>query len=132
VTTTPVDLDALLCALVLAPATFSRNRFYDLFDGAGGKRVRRKAKRLRGLVRQLLGQGREQAEMLGQIELDDGSLMLRFRVKNLDYQRTTALSALEASILNYALHRAGRGELRQEDRARVEAALLRLGEPALQ
>lgn len=128
-TQTPVDPDALLCALVLAPASYSRNRFYELFEGAGGKRVRRKAKRLRGLVRQLLGQGREQAEMLGQVELEDGSVMFRFRVENLDYQRTTSLSALEASILNYALHRAGKGELRHEDRSRVEAALLRLGHP---
>ncbi|MBX3183294.1 MAG: hypothetical protein KIT72_03995 [Polyangiaceae bacterium] len=118
--------DALLCALVLAPATFSRNRFYHLYEGAEGRRVRRRARRLRGLIRQLLGQGRERAELLGRIELSDGAVLLRFRVENLAYQRSTSLSPLEASLVSYALSRAGEHELEAADRERVEASLARL------
>ena len=44
------------------------------------------------------------------------------------FERTTALSALEAATLRYALHRAGEGPLDPEDRERVERALERLGE----
>ena len=42
-------------------------------------------------------------------------------------ERTTALSALESAVLNYSLHRAGKGELEPEDRAGVESALQSLG-----
>lgn len=121
-----LDSDALLCALVLVPTSFSRNRFYELFEGPGGKRVRRRAKRLRGLIRQLLGRGREQAEIVGRQELEDGSVLMRFRVDNLGFQRTTSLNPLEMSIVNFALHRAGKQELPREDRERVEGALMRL------
>ncbi|MCA9642096.1 MAG: hypothetical protein H6718_32310 [Polyangiaceae bacterium] len=126
-----LDSDALLCALVLVPTSFSRNRFYELFEGPGGKRVRKRAKRLRGLIRQLLGRGREQAEIVGRQELDDGSVLMRFRVDNLGFQRTTSLNPLEMSIVNFALHRAGKQELPLEDRERVEGALLRLAPQAI-
>ncbi len=115
--------DALLCALVLAPASFPRNRFYDLYEGASGKRLRRRAKQLRGLVRQLLGQGRERAELLGRLELEDGSILINFQVENMAFRRSTLLSSLEAAILNYALHRAGREALLPESRLQVERAL---------
>jgi hypothetical protein len=42
-------------------------------------------------------------------------------------QRTTALSALEAATLHYALHRAGRGEIERQERWLVETTLGRLG-----
>jgi hypothetical protein len=123
-----VDPDALFCALVLAPRTFSRNRFFNLYEDPVLRRVRGRAARVRGIVRQLAGIGRQRGEIVGEQVLDDGRVLLRYRVHELAYYRTTALSALEAAALRYALHRAGVGALTDEDRSRVEAALERFNE----
>jgi hypothetical protein len=123
-----VDPDALFCALVLAPRTFSRNRFFNLYEDPVLRRVRGRAARVRGIVRQLAGSGRQRGEIVGEQVLDDGRVLLRYRVHELAYYRTTALSALEAAALRYALHRAGVGALTDEDRSRVEAALERFNE----
>jgi hypothetical protein len=122
-----VDLDGLLCALILVPESFSRNRFFQLFEATEVRRVRRRAARVRGVIRQLLGRGRAKAELLGEQVLDDGQVLLRFRVREMGYERTTALSALEAAALRTALHRAGWGGLDGNDRALVERALGKLG-----
>jgi hypothetical protein len=121
-----VDDEALLCALVLAPATFSRNRFFGLFEDARRKRLRRRASRVRGIIRQLMSPERGRAEILGERVLDDGQVLLRYRVEELGYSRTAALSRLEAAALRYSLHRAGQGELDDDDRKMVEDAISRL------
>jgi hypothetical protein len=123
----PVDLDALFCALVLVPEAFSRNRFFGVFEDPAARRVRRRAARVRGLIRQLLGHRRHRAELVGEQVLDDGQVLVSLRIPDLSFERTTALSEIEASVLRYALHRAGHGSLDGADRARVEAALTRLG-----
>ena len=125
-----VDPDGLLCALVLAPGTFARNRFFGLYEDAAYRRTRRRAYHVRGVLRQLLGQGKDGALLIGRLELDDERVLIRYRLDSLKLERTTALSALESSVLNYALHRAGRGELLDEDRQRVEKALSSLGPEA--
>jgi hypothetical protein len=122
-----VDLDALLCALVLAPRTFARNRFFALHENPAVRRVRRRASRVRGIIRQLVGNGALRGEVVGEQVLEDGQVLLRYRVHDLAFSRTTALSALEAASLRYALHRAGMGPLDDEARREVEAALARLG-----
>ncbi len=122
-----VDPEALLCALVLAPRTYSRNRFFSLFEDGLARRVRRRAARVRGVIRQLAGNGRAQAEIIGEQVLDDGRVLLRYRVPELSFHRTIALSALEAATLRFALHRAGKATLSSDDRTLVEAALERLG-----
>lgn len=124
-----VDPDGLLCALVLAPQTYARNRFFGLFEDLEMRRVRRRAARVRGIIRQLVGQDRPKAEIVGEQVLDDGHVLLRYRVEELAFERTTALSAVEAAALRYALHRVGAGTLDAEDAERVERALERLGEP---
>jgi hypothetical protein len=118
--------EALLCALVLAPATFTRNRFFAIFEQPSLRRTRKRAKRTRGLIRQLLGQGRQRAEIVAEHVLED-RVLLRFEIEALNYQRTTSLTPLEASLLHYALHQARGDELRDEDRERVEGALRELG-----
>jgi hypothetical protein len=123
-----VNPDGLLCALVLAPGTFPRNRFFGMFEDPTLRRVRRRAYHVRSILRQLLGTGKDQALLIGRAELDDARVLLRYRIENMKLERTTALSALEAAVLNFALHRAGQGELEDEDRARVERALQTLGE----
>lgn len=126
---TDADADALLCALVLAPAAFSRNRFFHLFEQPELGRVRRRATRVRGILRQLSNG----AEVTGEIELADGRRMLRFRVPALGLSRTAALSRLEAATLRFALARAERRTPDASDRALVEDALKRLdaGDAAL-
>lgn len=123
----PVDADALLCALILAPRTFPRNRFFTLFERESLGRVRRRAARVRGVVRQLTEGGGERAEITGEQTLSDGRLLMRYRVKHLSLSRTTALSRLEAATLHYALHRAGIRALDANDAALVESTLDRLG-----
>ncbi len=122
-----VDLEALLCALVLVPTTYSRNRFYSLYENPEAVKTRRRASRLRGIIRQLLGSGEtDPGEIVGEQILADGRVLMRFRVDGLSYRRTTSLSALEAAVVRYALAR-GVGERATEaDRKVVEAALAQL------
>jgi hypothetical protein len=126
--TPAVDLDALLCALVLVPQTFPRNRYFSLYEDAVAKRVRRRASRVRGIIRQLTGVGRQSAEITGETVLEDGRLLMRYQIEGLSLHRTVALSALEAAALHYALHRAGLGPIDAAQRRLVERTLARLGE----
>jgi hypothetical protein len=123
-----VDLDALLAALILAPRTFSRNRFFWLFERPEAAKIRRRAARVRGILRQLAATTKPGAEIVGERVLADGQVHLRYRVEELGYTRTAALSALEAATLRYALSRAGRAALSSEERATVEEALARLNQ----
>jgi hypothetical protein len=123
-----VDNDALFCALILAPSAFSRNRFFWLFEDQMRKRLRRRASRIRGIIRQLLSPERGHAEILGERVLEDGRVLLRYRVEELGFSRTAALSPLEAAALRYALYRAGRGPIQDDDRRLVESAIVRLSD----
>jgi len=123
-----VDNDALFCALVLAPAAFSRNRFFWLFEDQTRKRLRRRASRVRGIIRQLLSPERGKAAILRERVLEDGRVLLRYQRDELGFSRTAALSPLEAATLRYALHRAGRGSIADTDRYLVEAAISRLSD----
>ena len=123
-----VDLDALLAALILAPRTFARNRFFTLFQNPEAAKVRRRASRVRGILRQLAGTPTQKAEIVGERVMSDGQVLLRYRVEELGYTRTAALSSLEAATLRYALHRSGKAALSHEERSAVEAALSRLSE----
>ncbi len=118
-----VDLDGLLCALVLAPRAYSRNRFFRLFEDPRVRRVRRRAARLRGVVRQLAVAGANQPELLGEQVLEDGRWVIQYRVRGLGLTRAVALSALEAAVLRYALSRLGWGTLTSSDRSLVHQAL---------
>lgn len=122
-----VDLDALLCVLILAPRTLPRNRYFFLYEDPRMKRVKRRAARVRGIVRQLLDKGPDGAEITGEAVLEDGRCLIRYRIPSLAASRTTALSPLEAAALHYALHRAGAGKLDASDRRLVEHALSELG-----
>ncbi|HET9932899.1 MAG TPA: hypothetical protein VFQ35_19480 [Polyangiaceae bacterium] len=124
---TEVDDSALFAALVLVPATFSRNRFFGLFEDPERKRLRRRAARVRGIVRQLVSPERGRAEIVGERVLEDGRVLLRYTVDEMGYSRTASLSKLEASVLRYALARAGLGTLPDEDKKVVEQSLSRLG-----
>jgi hypothetical protein len=124
---TDIDLEALLCVLILAPRTLPRNRYFFMFEDPNIRRVKRRAARVRGIIRQLTDKGARSAEVTGEAVLEDGRCVIRYRVPALAASRTTALSALEAAALHYALHRAGKGELDPKDRRLVERALSALG-----
>ena len=125
---TSVDLDALLCALTLVPTAFARNRFFKLFENPAALKVRRRAARVRGIIRQLCGTGRVKAEITGEQVLEDGQVLLRYRVPEINFSRSAALSRLEAAALRFALFRAGIGPLAAADRELVESALERLSQ----
>jgi hypothetical protein len=122
-----IDLEALLCVLVLAPRTLPRNRYFHLFEDARVRRVKRRASRVRGIIRQLTASGRNAAEITGEAVLEDGRCLIRYRIPGLAASRTTALSELETAALHYALHRAGKGPLDPKDRHLVERAVSELG-----
>lgn len=127
-----VDLDALLVALVLDPATFSRNRFFGMYRSVEVQRVRRRAALVRALVRQL---GRADAGGLPpEFELtydDSGWAQISYRVPSLGLLRRTRLAPLELSLLRHALTRLGAWEGHEnmendDDRAQIDRALRRM------
>jgi hypothetical protein len=133
----PVDVDrgALLCALVLAPTTFARNRFFTLFTETTARRARSRATQLRTIVRHLAHDPR--AELLELSPREDGAFLLRYGIERLKLLRTSVLARLELALVRFALsHRVRTGteplvaplQLTSEDRALVVAAIAKLGE----
>ena len=61
----PLSLDGLLCALVIAPQVYARNRFFELFEQPALRRVRRRATLLRGVIRQLTNTRGHRGEVVG-------------------------------------------------------------------
>jgi len=55
-------------------------------------------------------------------------VLLRYRVAEIGFLRTAALSRLEAATLRFALSRAGKGNVDSADRELVENALQRLSQ----
>ncbi len=115
------DPDALLCALVLTPATYSRNRFFALYRDPRFERVRRRAQRLRGLLRQIV---RADDVSVAFEATDDGDALVLV-VPSLGFRRRTLLVPLERHLVEYVLGRA-RGGAPPAARAAVEGALARL------
>jgi hypothetical protein len=120
-----LDREALLAALVLDPATFSRNRFFELYKDPEIRRVRRRAALLRGVVRHVAAANVE-------IAPDEGDrLAMSYELPALGLKRRVLLDPLELALVRYAMARA-RGPVGPDDpdRARVEAALARLAPEA--
>jgi hypothetical protein len=119
------DLEALLCALVLVPDAYSRNRFFRLYQEPEVQRLRRRAARLRSLIRDLVAAGAREGSC-SETRTRDGRATFVFELPELNARRRAMLDALEASVVHYALARATEGECEAGDRARVEACLARL------
>lgn len=119
-----VDHEALLCALALAPSTYSRNRFFSLYQDAELRTVRRRAAVVRSLVKQLA-----HADCEPQIIAHgEGSFEVTIADPVLCFKRRTRLDGLELVLLRYMLARArgGRADLEREQ---IEATLARLAGP---
>lgn len=119
--------DGLLCAMVLVPQTYARNRFFKLFDDPDYAQLRKRAKTVRGLIRELLDSGARKAEIVETHVLEDRVLM-RLQVLGLNYERTTALSPLEAALVTFAVHRARGQTIPTEDETLVLKCLDQLGQ----
>ena len=125
----PLDREALLAALVLDPATYSRNRFFDLYKDPAVHGVRRRATQIRSIVRQVTGADPTQAgERLRFSPAGGDRVELSYAVPALGLRRTALLDPLELSLVRLAIARSGPAAPPpgDPDRARVDAALARL------
>jgi len=118
-----LSLDGLLCALVVAPQVYARNRFFELFEQAPLRKVRRRAKLVRGIIRQLVGIAGRRGQIVGEQVQTDGRVLIRYIVPELNFSRTTALSSLEATLVRYVVARARHLAPDLADRARIEHSL---------
>lgn len=122
-----LDREALLAALVLAPATYSRNRFFEMYTDQEVRRVRRRAGQLRSVIHHL---ARHAITPRRDPQADDGLVRLHYEVPAIGLRRTIALAPLELSLLRYALSRAQEGAAAlaadDPDRRHIESALSRL------
>ncbi|MET0593576.1 MAG: hypothetical protein ABW133_12810 [Polyangiaceae bacterium] len=136
--TAPVDVDrgALLSALVLAPTTFARNRFFTLFTETTARRTRSRATQLRTIVRHLAHE-KPRAKVLELTLREDGSHVLRYGIESLKLLRTSVLGRLELALVRFGLSRrpqtgteplAPMLHLTPEDRALVVASIAKLGD----
>jgi len=125
------DLDGLLCALVLVPTSYSRNRFFSLFSHPEARLVRQRAARLSGIVRHLAGLVEPKAVVVEERPLCENRWLLRYRVPEVGMERTAILDPLEEATVRYALSQAGSDAmlpLSAKQRALVEGALRKLGQ----
>ena len=128
-----LDADALLVALTLSPATYSRNRFFEMYRSPEMQRTRRRAGQLRGVVAAFASGSGESTGRVQSIEpTEDGGSVLVYEVVSLGLRRTIRLRSLEMSLLRYCVGRA-RGEHTpaelapgSADRDLIGAALQRL------
>jgi hypothetical protein len=120
---TALSLDGLLCALVVAPQIYARNRFFELFEQAPLRKLRRRAKLVRGMIRQLVGITGRQGQIVGEQVQTDGRVLIRYIIPELNFSRTTALSSLEATLVRYVVARARHQSPDPADRARIEQSL---------
>lgn len=123
----PPHPDALFVALALAPNTYSRNKFFELFTQKVLFTARRRAELVRGIVRDLSGpppeiEGGRAPEVLEEVQTEEG-LRLVYRMPDFEYRRTALLNPLEAAVLEYCLSRTGLRKLAAESDARIRRAL---------
>lgn len=107
----PPDAEALLVALTLSPATYSRNRFYEMYTSPEVRRTRRRANQLRSVVTALVSdRGVKGAGKLVSLDAaeDDGAVLV-YDVASLGMRRTVRLRSIELSLLRYCVGRV-RGE----------------------
>jgi hypothetical protein len=130
-----VDRGALLSALVLAPTTFARNRFFSLFTESSAKRTRSRAAQLRTIVRQL-SHDPLRADFI-ELAPREGAFVLRYGIHRLRLERTAMLERLELALIRFAVARRMRAgaeplalplQVTSEDRALVYASIAKLGD----
>lgn len=132
--TTP-DPEALLVALVIAPGTYSRNKFFELYENADLRHARRRAQLVRSVIKDLTEPWpypgsippHPKPVIVEERKQSDG-LHLTYEIANFGYRRSTILSSVETAALRYALHRAGVCDLDPSEKALVEESLNKLAQ----
>lgn len=97
--TPPAELpsrEGVLAALVLDPASYSRNRFFELFRSPSMFLIRRRATFVRGLIRAFRTGSQEIVES---IVSPPDHIVLRCSGSRVGLQRTVRLSLLEFALL---------------------------------
>lgn len=127
-----------MVALILAPGTFSRNKFFSLFEDDTLREARRRAQMVRSLVKDLTEPWKLEGEIPSHptaVEVrehtvegaeDEPTRVLSFRVPEFNYRREAHLTSLEAAALRYCLSRAKVGDISAGDKRLVEQHLHRL------
>jgi hypothetical protein len=119
--------DSLTAALVLRRTESSRNRNFAIHATRDGAAARRRAGRIRGVVRQITGVFGPARQVEVRVETDE--VVLRYSLARVALLREARISPVDLSIIRVALHRAGARLLpaalvaRDEDRARVDALI---------
>jgi hypothetical protein len=130
----PLDAEALLVALTLSPATYSRNRFYEMYTSPDVQRTRRRASQLRSVVSALVSEANAKGAgtLVSLDATEDGGAVIVYDVTSLGMRRTVRLRSIELSLLRYCVGRV-RGEgapadlaTRSVDGDRIGLALHRL------
>jgi hypothetical protein len=121
----PPDPEALLCALVLAPDTWSRNRFFRMYEAPSARRARRRAFHVRSVLGHLRRRGGDLGSVLPEPADDGEDVSIAFEVPELGLTRHVRLAPLELALVRYALA-VGDEAARSRDRDRVERCLARL------
>ncbi|MFO0757978.1 MAG: hypothetical protein U0359_15890 [Byssovorax sp.] len=125
------DREAYLTAMVLAPGTFARNRFFDLHAHPEMRKLRRRATLLRGIIRHLGRQSALEAGEMKSLDPDaDGRTRLVYEVPSVGLRRTATLDPIELALVRFALARMPGKDAPlahdDPDRIRIETALARL------
>lgn len=125
----PPEAEALLVALTLSPATYSRNRFFEMYRSPDVKHARRRAVQLRGVIAALASEAKAATtgRLLSLDASEDGGAVLVYEVPALGMRRTMRLHELELSLLRYCVGR-GRGEGAPRELLADHADLERIGE----
>jgi hypothetical protein len=128
-----LDPEALLVALVLSPATYSRNRFFDLHKDPAVRRVRRRASILRSMIKHLsAADPLQRGEVVGVRASGAGRTELSYVVPAAGMRRTATLDPIELSLVRFVVARRSTDPLlcplptEDPDRVRIEDALRRL------
>jgi hypothetical protein len=121
------DREALTVAMALVPTMYARNRLFSLHREPEVRRAKARAAMIRGVVQQLAG---AHGEVTGLSVVRHGEVVVvRYRVPSVRFERRVELTEIEHALLAYLSARAGvRGFAEtHEDRAHLDAALMRLG-----
>jgi hypothetical protein len=123
----PPSLDALTAALVLRGVESSRNRNFAIHATRDGATARRRAQRLRSMLRQIAGAFGPARDV--KVVAAGEDVTITFSLARVALVREARLSAVDLAILRVALVERGTRLLpaaliaRDEDRARVSALL---------
>jgi hypothetical protein len=98
------QIEAFTVAMIVAPGVYVRNRMFDLFSSAAGKRARTRAGVVRGIVPQL---ARATAVTLtGESRGPETTFVLRYSVAAVRLTRVVELSRAELAALRLVAERA--------------------------